>query len=93
MGRGARETTANVFNVIGGMPPPEELYLEDTLGDAGDSVKAKVTGKAAHPEGNTGVREEDRGEEELRRVSAPPPTPTTPPVLLSPHWVETAVTK
>ena len=50
-------------------------------------------GKAAHPEGNTGVREEDRGEEELRKVRAFPPTPTTPPVLLSPQVEDTAVTK
>ena len=79
MGRGARETTANVFNVIGSMPPPEELYLEDTLGDAGDSVKAKVTGQATEPAG-TGREENSKpGEAQVNEEVPPPSTEMSAP--------------
>jgi hypothetical protein len=57
------------------------------------STPGMEQGKVAHPEGNTGVRGEERRVEELRRVSAPPPTPPAPPVLLSPQREDTAVTK
>jgi len=51
-------------------------------------------GKAAHPEGNTGVRGDDKGNEEFKRVSAAPTTPITPPELvLAPQRGETAVTR
>ena len=73
MGRGALGTTANVFNVIGGMPPPEKLYLENTLGDAGDSVKAKVTGKATEPAG-TGREENTKPEAAQVNEEVPPPS-------------------
>lgn len=73
MGRGGRETTENVANVLGGKPPPEKLYLEDTLGDAGDSVKANVTGRA-EPAGTRRDENTLPGEVQVKEEVPPPST-------------------
>ena len=77
MGRGGRETTENVVVVIGASPP-EKIYLEDILGDAGDSVNAKVTGRA-EPAGTRRDENTLPGEAQVKEEMPPPSTEMSAP--------------
>lgn len=78
MGRGGRETTEKVAVLLLGIPTPENL--EDTLGDAGDSVKARATGRedpagAKRDENTLPGEVHIRGEEALPSTVASAPSP------------------